>query len=219
MALFFFKVYHVVLISFVGCLLLHLFIYIFLQRKSQAPSQRSFLVDGGSKRSQDETFSPQVYIPFSILFYVLTDFIVNRSHSFISLSFLIYDSGVWHLNKLSNEKLLSLIEVQCIVGSDLYIPSYFNYVTNILFGMCKLFHLFSDTSDWPHCSQKEHQYNQWRIQRGCSSFLWMINAFEWGHIVGTPFLSWVGNPSFKMAGTAPYNLFCLNSDFKRKVIY
>lgn len=31
-----------------------------LERKSQAPSQRSFLVNSGSKRSQDETFSPQV---------------------------------------------------------------------------------------------------------------------------------------------------------------
>ena len=33
---------------------------------------------------------------------------------------------------------------------------------------------------------------------------WPINAFKWGHIVGTPLpLSWVGTPLFKMAGSAP----------------
>ena len=27
-------------------------------------------------------------------------------------------------------------------------------------------------------------------------FFGTINTFEWGHIVGTPSLSWVGNPPF-----------------------
>ena len=35
-------------------------------------------------------------------------------------------------------------------------------------------------------------------------FSWTINAFEWGQIVGTPTLSWVGTPPpFKIAGSAP----------------
>ena len=31
----------------------------------------------------------------------------------------------------------------------------------------------------------------------------MINAFEWGHVVGTPLCPGLGNPLFKMSGSAP----------------
>ena len=53
--------------------------------------------------------------------------------------------------------------------------------------------------------------NHWHIQRGSGvgtpSFFWPINAFEWGHIVGTPpsFYPGLGTPLFKMAGSAPVN--------------
>ena len=32
---------------------------------------------------------------------------------------------------------------------------------------------------------------------------WPINAFEWGHIVGTPLYPGLGTPLFKMAGSTP----------------
>ena len=33
-------------------------------------------------------------------------------------------------------------------------------------------------------------------------FFWPINAFEWGHIVGTPLCPGLETPLFKMAGSA-----------------
>ena len=58
-------------------------------------------------------------------------------------------------------------------------------------------------------SESTHEFDK-SVLFIITPFLWTINAFEWGHIVGTPFFSWVGTPLFKMIHPWNANWFYLD---------